>query len=205
MPVVQPCARELQSALLWAIRSQWHAGKEWRDSRKLRTYHQLIGRWCCSDSGAVRAFVGGYVRGETSVSGSQTLTLREAFTSDVLTRFETAINDGVAGLYGDIVVTVGVTVLITDSFFVDFDNAGNCAIDMQYSPTWKPSAEKMLDSLQITPRVALPGVIDNWQRQVCPCMLFLPCFRFSPHCATLSDSRQICPLTQNRSRPQPTA
>ena len=50
-------------------------------------------------------FVSGYMSASTVLGSKQSLSLSEAFSSDVLTRFETAINEKTAGLYGDIMVT----------------------------------------------------------------------------------------------------
>ncbi len=119
----------------------------------------------CSDSSA-DAFVQASIL-QSSIDRSRTsLSVAEAFSSDVLTRFETAISNDAVGKELDIVVTVGITVLITDSFFNTLDAGGNCSIVQTYSPDWRVGDENVVDSLQVTPRGSIKPMIDDWQRQV---------------------------------------
>lgn len=106
-----------------------------------------------------------YFKADQSLESSSSVALSEAFESDTLVAFETAVNDKTLGKYGDIVVTVGITILITESYLNSFDTTGNCAIDQLYSPSWSAGDESMIDSLQVLTRAALPGVIVDWQRQ----------------------------------------
>jgi hypothetical protein len=96
---------------------------------------------------------------------TESVSLAQAFSTEVLTKFETAVNDRTVGKWGDIVVTVGITILVTDSFFNKFDK-DNCLIDQLYAPEWKPGDESMIDSLQVTSRIGVQPIIDDWRTQI---------------------------------------
>ena len=106
-----------------------------------------------------------YFKADQSLESSTSVSLSEAFESDTLVAFETVVSEKTLGKYGDIVVTVGITILVTESYLNSFDATGNCAIDQLYAPSWSAGDETMIDSLQVLTRASLPGVIDDWQRQ----------------------------------------
>jgi hypothetical protein len=118
----------------------------------------------CIDTKA-NAFVKAALRTSGTFRDTTSISLAEAFSSDVLTQFQTAIDDRTVGKWGDIVVTVGITVLVTDSYFNTF-NASQCLIDQLYSPEWRPGDENVIDSLQVTPRIGVKPIIDDWQTQI---------------------------------------
>jgi hypothetical protein len=118
----------------------------------------------CLDNKA-SAYVDVALKSSYTDKTSQSVSLAEAFSSNVLTQFETAVHDRTVGKWGDIVVTVGITILVTDSFFNQF-NKSQCMIDQLYAPEWKPGDENMIDSLQVTPRVGVQPIIDDWRTQI---------------------------------------
>ena len=91
-----------------------------------------------------------------SISFSQSRSIAQAFSSSVFAEFETATMGELRGMEGDVVVTVGMTVLISDAFQQSFKSSGSvCTIEQSYTSQWEPSKEVRMDTLQVTPRASL--------------------------------------------------
>jgi hypothetical protein len=114
----------------------------------------------------VHAWVGVSFGIGAAYARDETRSLSNMFSSSVLQRFETAVNAELAGKSGDVVVTLGMTILVSDAFMVRWENAPSCAITATYAPEWEPADELKIDTLQVTARVAVPQQIADWDKQI---------------------------------------
>jgi hypothetical protein len=112
------------------------------------------------------AWVGASLGVGGAYTRSESRSLANMFSASVLQRFETAVNEQLVGKDGDVVVTMGLTILVSDAFLVRWEDAPACAINATYAPEWEPADEMRLDTLQITSRAAVPPQIADWQRQI---------------------------------------